>query len=110
MARSNQSITWLKNSKFITSGLVRVGAIRQPYLGPRDSPKRWPNITRNMAQNSKQWGSQIRNISFSVYLLNFPFYSQSFISLVSFLPSSVDALEKQKPNQSTLAQGSLCAH
>ncbi len=58
-------MTWQKGMKTLTSGLARVGPVRLPGWGPRDSSTRWLETLASMAQCRSQWRTCIHNLSLS---------------------------------------------
>lgn len=53
--RGGQEITWRSRMKKATAKLAKVGRIRLPGWGPKDSECLWLDTLKDMAQNRDQW-------------------------------------------------------
>jgi hypothetical protein len=61
-ARGGQMLTWHRQMKALTGALSRVGSVRLPGWGPRDSPHQWLLTLKDMARNRAQWRSCYKHL------------------------------------------------
>jgi hypothetical protein len=61
--KGGQMMTWQKGMKDITRSLGRVGSVRLPGWGVRDSPHAWLETLCDMAVNRCQWRSCCQTLS-----------------------------------------------